>query len=94
MSNSVNSVNSVNSINSVNSYSAVLPPSPMVSFLLNSPDALYPEYPGFFPDCHPGKEKLKHDFAMLILEVSLTKLNYLQRVLPIKTRKELRESGI
>ena len=63
-------------------------------FLLNSPDALYPEYPGFFPDCHPGKEKLKHDFAMLILEVSLTKLNYLQRVLPIKTRKELKESGI
>ena len=66
----------------------------MPLFLLNSPDALYPEYPGFFPDCHPGKEKLKHDFAMLILEVSLTKLNYLQRVLQIKTKEELRESGI
>ena len=62
-------------------------------FLLNSPDALYPKYPGFLLDC-PGKEKLKHDFAMLILEVSLTKLNYLQRVLPIKTSKELKESGI
>ena len=45
MSNSVNSVNSVNSfncvnsvnnVNSVNSYSAVLPPSPMVFFLLKT----------------------------------------------------------
>ena len=65
----------------------------MTSCVLNSPDALYPEYPGFLLDC-PGKEKLKHDFAMLILEVSLIKLNYLQRLLSMKTRKELKESGI
>ena len=32
--NSVNSANSVNSVNSVNSYSAVLPPSPMVFYIL------------------------------------------------------------
>ena len=31
---SVNSVNSVNGVNSVNSYSAVLPPSPMVFFVI------------------------------------------------------------
>ena len=39
----VNSVNSVNSVNIVNSYSAVLPPSPMVFFILGvlSPSGPY-----------------------------------------------------
>ena len=64
-------------------------PSKRHYFLLYPPDALYPKYPGFgISDCHPGKEKLTHDFAMLVLRVSWSKLNYLWRILSIKIRVE------
>ena len=65
--NSFNSVNSVNNVNSVNSYSAVLPPSPMVFYIL------YDIYVSSVY-CYPDKKFSKHTAHSLRVFQSVLKI--------------------